>query len=231
MKALDGIQRMDQLLLGALDGLTDEQVAGPSLLPDWTRGHVLAHIAGVGSAVARQIENAVAGREPVDFYDGGQAGRKAAIEASARDTAAEHVASVRATLRRVEAVLAKLTPEVLDRPTGHRGRPVRALVLAWWREAAIHLTDLDLGVDHTVWDAALREHLVEHLSARVPDGVRLELLPTDDEPRSLGDGEMVTVRGAANDVAAWLAGRDPLSPLAFERSGAAVMPPDLGPWP
>jgi maleylpyruvate isomerase len=34
----------DQLLAG-LDGLSDAQVAGPSLLPGWTRGHVLTHLA------------------------------------------------------------------------------------------------------------------------------------------------------------------------------------------
>jgi hypothetical protein len=32
-------------LLDGLDGLSDVQVAGPSLLPGWTRGHVLTHLA------------------------------------------------------------------------------------------------------------------------------------------------------------------------------------------
>lgn len=229
---MEGIDRVDGLLLGVLGGLTDRKVTARSRLPGWTRGHVLAHIAGVGNAVARQVENAVADREPVDYYDGGRAGRDAAIEAAAADTAAEHVERVRATIDRVSAALSGLTPELMDRPTGHRNLPVRDLVITWWREAGVHVTDLDLGVDHTVWDAAFREHLAEYLTARVPQDLQLELLPTDvDERWTLGAGDLMTARGAGNDLFAWLAGRKPLAPVVFDRSGVSVPPPELGPWP
>ena len=229
---LDEIDRLAELLTSRLDGLTDEQVRGPSRLPGWTRGHVLAHIAGVGNAVARQIENATAGRETVDFYDGGQAGRDAAIEAAAGDPASTHVAQVSATLTRIRKAFARLTPLVLDRPTGHRGRPVSALVRTWWREVGIHLTDLDLGVDHSVWDAAFRAHLADHLAGRVPQGVQLHLAATDTgERRTLGEGELVVASGSANDLVAWLAGREPIGTVTFERADVVVPPPELRPWP
>jgi maleylpyruvate isomerase len=229
---LDEIDRLAELLTSRLDGLTDEQVRGPSRLPGWTRGHVLAHIAGVGNAVARQIENATAGRQTVDFYDGGQAGRDAAIEAAAADPAATHVARVGTTLARLRKAFARLTTAVLDQPTGHRGRPVSALVRTWWREVGIHLTDLDLGVDHSVWDAAFRAHLADHLAGRVPRGVQLHLAAMDTgERRTLGDGELVVASGSANDLMAWLAGREPIGQVTFERAGIEVPPPELGPWP
>ncbi|WP_024287811.1 maleylpyruvate isomerase family mycothiol-dependent enzyme [Cellulomonas sp. KRMCY2] len=228
---LEQIRYIDRLLLWALHGLTDELVVGPSGLPDWTRGHVLAHIVGVGSAGARQIETAAAGGL-VDFYDGGRPARDAAIDAGAGAAAAEHVRLVGATVARMEAALDRLTPEVLDRPTGYRDRPAASIALLWWREAGIHLTDLDLGVDNTAWDLALRNHLADYLVDRVPDGTRLELEPTDvDEPRSLGTGESVTVRGAAGDVIAWLAGREPLAPVVGERGGRPCPLPELRPWP
>lgn len=229
---LDEIERFAVLLTARLDGLTDEQVRGPSRLPGWTRGHVLAHIAGVGNAVARQIENASGGREPVDFYDGGQAGRDAAIEAAAGDPAAVHLARVDATLARLRKAFTRLTPEVLERPTGHRGRSVGALARTWWREVGIHLTDVDLGVDHSVWDVSFRAHLADHLAGRLPRGVQLRLAATDTgELRTLGEGELLVASGTANDLMAWLAGREPIGPVTFEREGVVVPPPDLGPWP
>ncbi len=229
---LDDIRSADARLLAALDGVTDDDVRAPSRLPGWTRGHVLAHLAGLGAGAARQLERAVAGEERVDFYDGGRVGRDAAIEAGAGASAEEHRAAVRATVERVEAALDRVRPELLDVPTGYRDRPVAAVVAMWWREVEIHATDLDLGLGTEAWTAGLRAHLREHLADRAPAGVRLDLAPTDvDERVAIGDGEPVTVRGSANDLTAWLAGREPRGEVAAERDGVVVPLPELGPWP
>ncbi|WP_199423633.1 maleylpyruvate isomerase family mycothiol-dependent enzyme [Actinotalea solisilvae] len=229
---LDDIRRVDDRLRDVLDGLTDDAVRGPSRLPGWTRGHVLAHLAGLGAGVARQLEHAVHHQERVDFYDGGRAGRDGAIEAGAGESAAHHADAVRATVDRVEHALDRVGPELLDERTGYRDRPVSAVVRLWWREVEIHLTDLDLGPDVTQWSAGFRAHLHEYLVDRVPAGVRLDLAPTDvDERRALGEGDVVTVRGAANDLAAWLAGREPAGALSAERGGVVVALPELEPWP
>lgn len=230
--ARESIEWTHERLRQTIEGLTDEQVAGPSRLPGWTRGHVLAHLANLGAAAARQLENAFAALPPVDFYDGGRPGRDAAIEAGAGASAAEHVARVVAALDRVDGLLDLLGEEALARPTGYRDLPASAVVLMWWRETSIHLTDLDLGVEHTMWGAALREHLVGFLAPRVPAGVRLDLEPTDvDEHRCVGDGEPVRLVGAASDLVGWLAGREPLGPVRAERDGRPVDLPQLGPWP
>src|SRR5437867_2511529 len=42
---IDVIEESTQHLLRTIPGLTDEQARGDSLLPGWTRGHVLTHIA------------------------------------------------------------------------------------------------------------------------------------------------------------------------------------------
>src|SRR4051812_336966 len=47
-RASDAIEVIDEAtahLLRTIDGLTDDQARGDSLLPGWTRGHVLTHIA------------------------------------------------------------------------------------------------------------------------------------------------------------------------------------------
>ena len=229
---IDRLLATDQRLLDAVDGLTDALVAEPSRLPGWTRGHVLAHLVGLGQAAARQLENAVAGAERVDFYDGGRTARDLAIESGAGAGAAEHAVELRRTVARIEATLARLTPAMLDQPTGYRDRPVSAVVLLWWREAEIHLTDLDLGVASSSWTGTLRQHLFDYLADRVPAGTRLDLVAVDlDERHTLGEGEVVTVRGTATDLAAWLAGREPLSPVTAERDGVPQPLPELAPWP
>jgi len=230
--ALDSIEWTHERVRTALDGLLDVQVAQPSRLPGWSRGHVLAHLTGLGEAVVRQLQNAYDDAPLVPFYDGGTDGRNAAIESGAHLSAAEHVARVGAVMDRVEGLLDLLDDVALTRRTGFRDRNAAAVVLAWWRETSIHLTDLDLGVEHTMWGAALREHLVGYLSSRVPDGIRLDLEPTDvDEPRYVGDGRTIRVTGAASDIVAWLAGREPLAPLHATTDGAETSLPELGTWP
>lgn len=231
-RLLEDIQRIDRRLLDRLGSLTDEEVAGPSRVPDWTRGHVLAHLTGLGAGVARQLERTVRGEDPVDFYDGGRAARDLAIERGAGASADEHRKAVTSAVERVEAALATVEPDVLDRRTGYRDRPVAGVVTLWWREVEIHAVDLDLGLEAADWSPALRAHLHEHLAERVPEGVQFDLAPTDvDERRAIGEGETVTVRGAANDLVAWLAGREPAGPVAAERHGVVVPLPDLRPWP
>ncbi|MDO8108199.1 maleylpyruvate isomerase family mycothiol-dependent enzyme [Isoptericola sp. b441] len=230
--AIASIERTHDRLRATLEGLTDEAVAGPSRLPGWTRGHVLAHLAGFGAAAERQLLLAVQGAPAVEFYDGGREARDAAIEAGAGASAAQHVERVVAVMDRVEGLLDLLDDEALRQPTGYQGLPAGALVLAWWREFSIHLTDLDLGAEHTLWSPELREHLVGFLSPRVPDGVQLDLEPTDvDEPRRVGQGRVVRVRGTANDLVAWLAGREPLGPVVADAGGETEPLPVLGPWP
>lgn len=231
--AIESIERTHDRLRSTLDGLTDEQVRARSALPGWTRGHVLAHLAGFAAAAERQVLRAVEGADPGEFYDGGRVGRDAAIEAGAGATATEHVARVQTAVDRMEGLLDLLDEDLLGRRTAFKdGLPVAAVVMAWWREFSIHLTDLDLGAKHTLWGPELREHLVGYLAARVPDGVQLDLEPTDvPEPRRLGQGRVIRVRGTANDLVAWLAGRAPLGPVLADEDGRAVDLPQLGPWP
>ena len=214
-----------------LDALTDDQTAAPSLLAGWTRGHALAHLSGVGSAVARQLEHARAGRL-VEFYDGGRAGRDRAIEVGAVEPAAALARDVRTAALRAESALAALDPGDWEFRTLHRDRTAREVAQAWWRELGIHLTDLDLGVASDVWTPALRENIVAYLGARVPAGARFVLRPDDGTPGwDVGAGAEFTVRGSAADLVALLAGRQPRGALAITLDGAVATLPELGPWP
>ncbi|MFD2028620.1 maleylpyruvate isomerase N-terminal domain-containing protein [Promicromonospora aerolata] len=198
-----------EALLPAVGRLTEADLAGPSPLPGWTRGHVLSHIAGIGGAMLRQTE-AVERGEVVPVY-ASQEAREAGIEAGARRTVAEHLA----VLERLGADLAGAWPEpgspLWAAPSGYRGGPLSGCLLAWWREVRIHAVDALAGtpeaVGYETWDDALCTHLGEFLAVRLPDGVTVADLAGD--PR---------------DVTAWLAGRVPGTPLPGDL-------PELGPWP
>ena len=68
--------------LTAMSGSSGADSALPSLLPGWSRGHLLTHIARNADSFVRVLEAARRG-EAVTQYEGGGAGRNADIEAGA----------------------------------------------------------------------------------------------------------------------------------------------------
>ena len=104
-RQVEGLAASHQLLLERLGGLTDEMVSRSSLLPDWTVGHVLAHIAQQGDSISRLFLAAEEG-EIADQYEGGFAARVTAINEAASRTAAEHVTDVRRSIYALEGAIA-----------------------------------------------------------------------------------------------------------------------------
>ena len=92
-------------LASAIEAVTDEVARRPSLLPDWSVGHVLTHLARNADSVVRRLQAAAEGRV-VDQYAGGAEGRKQDIEAGAGRPAGALVADVLRGNAEVEAVLA-----------------------------------------------------------------------------------------------------------------------------
>lgn len=228
------------VLTGAVRALSEDALGEPSALPGWTRGHVLAHVDGVANALARQAEYAARG-ERVAPYDGGPAGRDAAIEAASTRSVAEHVAALVAARDRLAAAWPRPGAPGWDAPTSYREGPVTGCLLAWWREVRIHAVDARLGLGLDTWDAQLRAHLAEFLAVRLPADVVLSA-GADGAAGALGvdgadldqvrpPGTPTVVAGAPADVTAWLAGRDPVGPVRATRAGADVPLPELGPWP
>ncbi|RPF20552.1 maleylpyruvate isomerase family mycothiol-dependent enzyme [Myceligenerans xiligouense] len=226
----------------ALDALTDAvrtlpdgAVGEPSALPDWTRGHVLAHVDGVGRALARQAEYAARG-ERIQPYDGGAEGRNAAIEAAATRSLAEHVDALTAVRERLAAAWPEPGSPLWDAPTSYREGPVSGCLLAWWREVRIHAVDARVGIGFVTWDAELRAHLRDFLGVRLPEGVVVSegVVPAGGgEPHDGAESSrsLTVVSGAPVDVVAWLAGREPAGEVRATRSGADVPLPELAPWP
>lgn len=205
-----------------LHAATPEQLAAASPLPGWSRAHVAAHIAGFSDAMARQFEFARRD-EQIEQYTGGVDARNGAIAVLAAYPAEDLKAETSAALDRIAAQIEVMDPDDWTRPISYRQGDAFGGLEAAWREYAIHLVDLDLGPTAVEWSTAFCAHLLDFLGERLPDGTAL--LAADGA--RVGDGREVTVEGTLQDVAAWLAGREPLSPITFSTGQA----PELGPWP
>lgn len=166
------------MLLERLSGLTEDQARGPSLLPDWTVGHVLTHIARNADSVVRRLEGAVRG-SIVDQYPGGYAGRAAEIEAGAGRTVLELLDDVTESATRLEAVCLSIPEAAWERPVrGVTGveRPARTMMLSRWREVEVHHADLGLGYGPADWPEGL-------IARWLPS--ELERLPQRTDPSAL----------------------------------------------
>ena len=89
ISGIAGAAGAHQRLLARLDARTDFDPRQPSLLPDWTVGHVLTHIARNADSMIRMLDG-------LDQYEGGIEGRRADIEAGAGRPPDELIADVRA---------------------------------------------------------------------------------------------------------------------------------------
>jgi maleylpyruvate isomerase len=130
-----------------LEDLDDAGARSPSLLPGWSVGHVLTHVARNGDSVVWRLEGAARG-ELRDQYPGGVEQRRDDIEAGAGRAASELVADVRTSSAAVARAMAELPDAAWDAPSRTaRGvvEPSRDAAFSRWREVVVHHGDLGFG--------------------------------------------------------------------------------------
>ena len=214
----------------AAAGLEPAQVAGPSRLPGWTRGHVLSHLARNADALVNLLTWARTGVEsrmyasPSDRADGIEAGAGRALPAQLADLAAAG--------ERFAAAAAAVPAGRREFPVrSGQGRQIPAREVPWLRvrEVWLHLVDLDAGHDidaipgDIAW--ALAADVAGWMSSRTE--ATAELRADGRDPIRLGQGEQTTtIEGSPQRIAGWLTGRLP------DRAGLTVTGelPDLPRW-
>ena len=230
---LEELRRAADVVTGIAAKLNDQDVLAASELPGWTRGHVLAHLAGIANAMARQVEYAGRG-ESIELYDGGFEGRTRAIELAAGHSAEQHRAALAAAFERALGAFGALEAAGWREPISYRGGVVFDGGLALWRELTIHATDLGTGRGPETWSKPFCEHLFEFHPARVPEGERFVLQPLGLPSVAIGaaGGRSTAINGMLTDIAAWLAGRTAtLGSLRATAAADGVELPALLPWP
>ena len=220
--ALNDVRAMADRLLALTADLDDATARGDSVLPGWSRGHVITHIANFSEAMARQVEEALQGRL-VEVYDGGRPARDAAIEAGADRPAAELRTHLNQAVGALLASWDKVGPTDWPLPILHRNSNLSAGLQATWREVTIHTSDLGLAFTAADWSDDFCLHLLDFLRPRTPDDVHL-VLKSPTVTWDNGAGETVILEGALTDLTAWYAGRPTPGPITGPL-------PDLLPWP
>jgi maleylpyruvate isomerase len=214
-------------LLADVARLDPAALAAPCLLPGWTRGHLLAHLAHNADALARVLT----GRP---MYPS-EAARDAAVERDAARPPAEHLAALRDSAARLAATAAGLTAErwraTVTFRNGATG-PAAVVPLRRLTEIELHGVDLDTGRTLADLSPAFLDRGPGYLAARLdghPGVPPLELRTEDGrawrtgrEPR---DGEQpLAVAGTPAALIGWLSGRTTGAGLT-SRAPLPALPP------
>jgi maleylpyruvate isomerase len=213
------IRTATQRLVRTVDALPDDEWAEPSLLPGWSRAHVVAHLALNAEALAGVLEAAVLDDDLPPMYPSAES-RDLDIEATVAQPAGElRERLLASTTRFAEASrqLAQVTAtagadvlrRVAERHPGGPGFPVGAVASMRLREVEVHHADLLTGYTSADWALPLAVHVIEAMHDR-PVVVGDVVVDPDDDPRHwvLGAGGP-TVAGPAHALAWWLTGRPP----------------------
>ncbi|MFF0264368.1 maleylpyruvate isomerase family mycothiol-dependent enzyme [Kribbella sp. NPDC004536] len=219
---MNDVQAIADQLLALVAGLDEETARGDSVLPGWTRGHVITHIAYFSEAMTRQVEEALQGRL-IEVYDGGRPARDAAIEAGADRPAPELRAHLTQAVTTLMSSWDKVSPTDWPLPILHRNSNLAAGLQATWRELTIHTSDLNLGVTPATWSEDFCLHLLDFLRPRTPENTHL-ILQSPTTTWENGTGTELKLKGTLTDLTAWYSGRTPAGPITGKQ-------PDLLPWP
>jgi maleylpyruvate isomerase len=201
--------------LQALTVLDDESAGRSSVLPGWSRGHVVAHLSRNADAFSRVLTQASAG-EPASMYDSPEAREHDIAATVERHDAAGLVADAHAASRRLEQAFAACTADpdapYTRVPGGESGFALRTVGFRRRAEVEIHHADLDLGYTPDDWPSDFSLAMVKQRQeemASLPKGGPSMVLSSTDVPGlwKLGDGQGPEIHGTAGRLAWWLVGR------------------------
>ncbi|TCO50414.1 maleylpyruvate isomerase [Kribbella antiqua] len=160
----------------------------PSLLPSWTRKHVVAHLAANAEALGNLVHWAKTGEETPMYTSPEQ--RNADIEAGAQLPADRVVAWFEESAQKLAQSIGDLTEAQWENQVRTaQGREVPATEIPWMRtrEVMIHAVDLGTGVSFHDLPVEFLEELCLDIRAK--------------------RGSVPEVQGPLPEVAAYLAGR------------------------
>lgn len=228
---IEALHHSDQRAVRTVDSLTDAQWAGRSLLPGWTRAHVVAHLALNGEAFAAALDGVLDARS-VPIYPS-EAARDAAIESLAQEPYGDIRERFFAATAHFRAIARRLGSRhweaTVERLPGGPTWPAADLVGARQREVEIHHVDLDAGYTPNDWPEDFCSRLLDQVSgdhADSPDSANFAVRATDLGTTWPVGAEQPLVTGTAADLGWWLTGRGHGDGLTVE--GGRL--PDLGPW-
>ncbi|HSR82876.1 MAG TPA: maleylpyruvate isomerase family mycothiol-dependent enzyme [Streptosporangiaceae bacterium] len=230
----DTVDQATGHLLRTAARLTDEQAREPSLLPGWSRGHVLTHIARNADGLRNLLIWARTGVVTPQYADEGE--RERGIVAGAGRSAADLLADLDGSAAAFAAEADRLHPGAWAAEVHGRRGPAHP---AWFTlqrrlsEVEIHHVDLDAGYGADDWPTLFAVTSLKRIAADFADdetpparlvspeaGLAVQIGPPEAAP-------LVEVSGPTWALLAWLVGRTSGAGLTTTPPGQL---PALPPW-
>ena len=197
-------------LIRTADGLADEEYAAPSGLPDWTRGHVLAHLTLNAEGLAGALGGVVQG-ERTPTYASQEARDHDIAKLAAASPSVIRNRLLGATTDLVDAIDAVPDDQwdtTIDRVPGGRTFVAGDVPQMRLQEVEIHHADLAAGYSRSSWAPAFVVLLLDVLSMKGVSADHSFYAHAADLDRTWTFGEGgATVTGTGADLGWWLTGR------------------------
>jgi len=222
--------------LRRLGELRDEEFPAASLLPGWTRAHVVSHVGYNALGLTRLLRWAATGVE-TPMYESPEA-REREIEEGARLGPEELRRLVSESATTLDAGWRELPDDAWNAEVRTvTGAPITAATTVWMRsrEVWLHAVDLDNGGSFDDFPQELLDHLIANVLStwrqRDAEGIpNLSLQPTDRAdgrpPFALDPGRpaAIVLHGTTAALAAWAAGRSDRGVTTADGSPAPAAP-------
>lgn len=195
---LEGVLHAHRTLAEHVAGLTEEQARRASLLPEWTVGHVLTHIARNADGFVNMLDAARRG-EVAHMYPGGLEQRADDIARGAHRAPGELVADVLAASDRLEVAFAAMGDDVWDAHGIAAFGPVVMADLPGRRRRETEVHHADLGLDYS-W----RDWPTEYVRVEIQ---RMTMLWDSRQPMGMTGLPPAALAVEEHHRAAWLLGR------------------------
>ncbi|MDQ4051236.1 MAG: maleylpyruvate isomerase family mycothiol-dependent enzyme [Actinomycetota bacterium] len=213
MVPLNDIQEATHRLVRTVDDMSDEDFAAASLLPDWSRAHVVAHLTLNAEGLAGALTGITRGRSVPMYASPEERDDDIAELATAppRILRTRLLGATSEFAAAMEAVPADAWGTHIERTPGGPTFVAGAVPGMREREVEIHHADLALAYSPSDWPPAFTERLLEAMSNRdrpQPFSVYATDLDRTWRCGTGGDGgDGMTVSGTSADLGWWLTGR------------------------
>ncbi|HEX4061811.1 MAG TPA: maleylpyruvate isomerase family mycothiol-dependent enzyme [Streptosporangiaceae bacterium] len=192
----EALDEATQRVIDEVRLLSDSDVRAASLLPGWSRAHVLAHLARNADAMRNLLAGAQAGQDRL-AYPSAEA-REAAINEGAAADARKLVDDLAASAMSLRTVARQLPAEAWDYPVAMLNSPrfpASQLLARRLAEVELHHCDLGIGYGPGQWlavfsamelDEPLRALREERAGYVQPESVRARSMAKDIPPYRSG---------------------------------------------
>ena len=218
----------ESLVARFIENLSNDDVAADSLLPNWSRGHVITHLANNARGLSNLIDWALTGVQKDMYVSVEQRGID--IEEGAKRPGNEIVADFLEQANIFANNLDRLIvgPLLSDEVVLGNGMHVHPheITTLRERELLVHLVDLGLDYKANDWSFDFSIKTLKSVSAgKRKERVNFRLLIAGDHTWTMDQNGMTDIFGTPQSLAAWLMGREPDDKLVTSDGSPLGKPP------